>query len=164
MAIIYTYPTVQPTVDDLILGTDVGSSNATKSFTIQSLVSIINAAAGSGTVTSVGISNSDNFLTVTNSPIIDTGTIDLKLSASGTPSASTFLRGDNTWAAPVEDVRVIVQDQGNTLTNGLTLLNFTGNGVVATDNGSGSIRVDIEGSTTNVQNIFQGTGLSLIHI
>ena len=161
MAIIYTYPTVQPTVDDLILGTDVGSSNATKSFTIQSLVSIINAAAGSGTVTSVGISNSDNFLTVTNSPIIDTGTIDLKLSASGTPSASTFLRGDNTWAAPVEDVRVIVQDQGNTLTNGLTLLNFTGNGVVATDNGSGSIRVDIEGSTTNVQNIFQGTGIGV---
>ena len=51
MSIIYSYPTTQPTVDDLLIGTDVGDDNATKSFTVQSLVSLINAAAGSGTVT-----------------------------------------------------------------------------------------------------------------
>ena len=38
MAIIYSYPTVDPVREDLVLGTDVSSSNkATKNFTIQSI-------------------------------------------------------------------------------------------------------------------------------
>ena len=125
MAIIYTYPIVQPTVDDLIIGTDVGSSNATKSFSVQSLVSIINAAAGSGTVTSVGISNSDSFLTVTDSPVIDAGVIDIKLSALGTPSSSTFLRGDNTWAESCESSNVAVVYDQDIITPALTSMEFS---------------------------------------
>ena len=64
MSIIYSYPTIQPTVDDLLIGTDVGDDNATKSFTVQSLVSLINAESGSGTLTCVTIST-DAFLTAT---------------------------------------------------------------------------------------------------
>ena len=64
MSIIYSYPTIQPTVDDLLIGTDTSDDNATKSFTVQSLVSLFNAAAGSGTVTSVQIAT-DAFLTAT---------------------------------------------------------------------------------------------------
>ena len=42
MAIIYSYPTVTPTLDDLLLGTDVNATNnPTKNFTIQSLVTLI---------------------------------------------------------------------------------------------------------------------------
>ena len=37
MSIIYSYPTTSPTLDDLLIGTDVGEDNATKSFTVQSL-------------------------------------------------------------------------------------------------------------------------------
>ena len=67
MSIIYSYPTSQPTVDDLLIGTDVNDENATKSFTVQSLVSLINAANGSGTVTSVQIAT-DAFLSATGGP------------------------------------------------------------------------------------------------
>jgi hypothetical protein len=42
MAIIYSYPTVTPTVDDLLLGTDVtATGNPTKNFSIESLITLI---------------------------------------------------------------------------------------------------------------------------
>jgi len=99
MSIIYSYPTIQPTVDDLLIGTDTSDDNATKSFTVQSLVSLINAAAGSGTVTSVQIAT-DAFLSATGGPITDAGTITMGLTATGTPDSTTFLRGDNQWVVP----------------------------------------------------------------
>ena len=47
MAIIYSYPTVNPERTDLILGTDVSSSNkATKNFTIQSVIDLVTVATG----------------------------------------------------------------------------------------------------------------------
>jgi len=161
MAIIYTYPVVQPTVDDLIIGTDVGSSNATKSFSVQSLVSIINAAAGSGTVTSVGISNSDSFLTVTDSPVIDAGVIDIKLSALGTPSLSTFLRGDNTWAEPGASYNVAVVYDQDIITPALTSIEFSQNFQVSSM-GVGSVFVDLNPtSLSSVSDIAQGQGISV---
>ena len=56
MAKISTYTTTTPVATDLLLGTDVGSSDATKNFTTQSLFSIVtsltayndDAAAGVG--------------------------------------------------------------------------------------------------------------------
>jgi hypothetical protein len=94
MSIIYSYPTTQPTVDDLLIGTDVGDDNATKSFTVQSLVSLINAQSGSGTLTSVTIST-DAFITAVGNPTGPAVAYTIGLSATGTPSATTFLRGDN---------------------------------------------------------------------
>ena len=82
MSIIYSYPTSQPTVDDLLIGTDVNDDNATKSFTVQSLVSLINAAAGSGTVTSVQIAT-DYSLSATGGPIVDSGVITMGLATTG---------------------------------------------------------------------------------
>jgi len=52
-----------------------------------------------GTVTSVGTSNG-TFVNVSGGTITTTGTITGDLSATGTASSSTFLRGDNTWAVP----------------------------------------------------------------
>ena len=50
-------------------------------------------------VTSVATSNG-TFVNVTGGTITTTGTITGDLSATGTPSNTTFLRGDNTWATP----------------------------------------------------------------
>jgi len=48
-------------------------------------------------VTSVATSNG-TFVNVTGGTITSTGTITGDLSATGTPSSTTYLRGDNTWA------------------------------------------------------------------
>ena len=56
MAIIYSYPTVAPTVDDLVLGTDVNQTDKpTKNFTVQSLVDLV-----AGGVTGLGATIESN--------------------------------------------------------------------------------------------------------
>ena len=46
MAIIFSYPIVNPTADDLLLGTDVNASGKpTKNFTIQSVIDLIQGDA-----------------------------------------------------------------------------------------------------------------------
>ena len=56
MAIIYSYPTVAPTVDDLVLGTDVNQTEKpTKNFTVQSLVDLV-----AGGVTGLGATIESN--------------------------------------------------------------------------------------------------------
>lgn len=50
-------------------------------------------------VTSVATSNG-TFVDVSGGTITSTGTITADLSATGTPGATTFLRGDNVWATP----------------------------------------------------------------
>jgi len=54
---------------------------------------------GSGTVTSVAAANG-TFVNLSGGPITASGTLTPDLSATGTASSSTFLRGDNTWAVP----------------------------------------------------------------
>lgn len=51
-----------------------------------------------GTVTSVTSSDTTFIAASGTSPITSTGDLNFELSASGTPSSSTYLRGDNTWA------------------------------------------------------------------
>jgi hypothetical protein len=160
MSIIYSYPTTQPTVDDLLIGTDVGDDNATKSFTVQSLVSLINAAAGSGTVTSVQIAT-DAFLTATGGPITDAGTITMGLTATGTPDSTTFLRGDNQWVVPTVASGIGIFSSGAVVTTDLASANFTGAGVQVTSDVSGNISVSIPGATNAVESIIQGNGIAV---
>ena len=160
MSIIYSYPTTQPTVDDLLIGTDVGDDNATKSFTVQSLVSLINAAAGSGTVTSVQIAT-DAFLTATGGPITDAGTVTMGLTATGTPSATTFLRGDNQWVVPTVSAGIGVFNNSNTVTTDVSSFNFTGAGVTLSSDAQGNVILNIPGATNAVESIIAGNGISL---
>ncbi len=159
MSIIYSYPTVQPTVDDLLIGTDVGEDNATKSFTVQSLVSLINAATGSGTVTSVQIAT-DAFLSATGGPITDAGVITMGLAATGTPSANTFLRGDNQWVAPIVSAGITVSNQSIPLTTDVGSFNFIGQGVTVTNVGD-DITVSVPLPTSDVTSILAGTGINI---
>ena len=162
MSIIYSYPTSQPTVDDLIIGTSVGDDNATKSFTVQSLVSLINAAAGSGTVTGITIAT-DAFLraTETSQPGAAAITYTLQLTAAGTPSATTFLRGDNKWIVPTVSSGIGVYNGNSLVTNDLSSANFRGAGVTTSSDASGNVIIDIEGAINAVESIVAGTGIGL---
>ena len=162
MSIIYSYPTSQPTVDDLLIGTDVADDNATKSFTVQSLVSLINAQAGSGTLTSTTIST-DAFLTAVGNPTGPAVAYTIGLSALGTPSSTTFLRGDNQWVTPTvtSGISVLGQSASPPITTDLSQLNFTGAGVVTSSSGSGGVQVNILGAVNAVESIVAGTGIGL---
>jgi hypothetical protein len=100
MAIIYSYERENnPQLGDLLLGTDVSASGKpTKLFSIQDIVNLVEPnVPGGGTVTSIDAAGG-NFITMSGGPITTTGTISATLSATGVPSATTYLRGDNTWA------------------------------------------------------------------
>ena len=107
MAIIYSYPTVIPEAQDLVLGTDVGSAGKpTKNFTVQSLVDLIAGGVnGLGAVITANSSAKDanggeqsatgfnnitgignlNFLGLNSTNIVNTSTITtLNLTATGT--------------------------------------------------------------------------------
>ena len=162
MAIIYSYPATAPTLDDLLIGTDVGADNATKSFTVQSLVALINAEAGSGTVTDVTIST-DAFLnaTKTSQPGAAAITYTLQLAATGTPSATTFLRGDNQWVVPTVTSGISVFNSGVVVTSDLSSANFTGAGVTTSSDASGNVVIAIPGASNAVESLVQGTGIGL---
>ena len=90
MAIIYTYPTVTPTADDLILGTDVNQADKpTKNFTIQSIVDIVSGgAAGLGAVLAISNDAADP-TTGTNQSAINFSNVQ----GTGTFTAGTFTDG-----------------------------------------------------------------------
>ena len=162
MSIIYSYPTSQPTVDDLLIGTDVGDDNATKSFTVQSLVSLINAEAGSGTVTDVTIST-DAFISnqKTSQPGAPAITYTLGLSATGTPDNTTFLRGDNQWVIPTVSAGINVSSQNVEVTDDVGSFNFLGAGVSTSSDPNGNVQVTIAGAVNAVESVTAGAGISI---
>ena len=111
MAIIYSYPSATPTTSDVVIGTllsDDSGENPTKSFSIADIIGLVPAAGTGGTVTSIGLTNTDGFLTIGNSPITTAGNIGIDLYTSGgTPSATTFYRGDGQWATPPNTTPII---------------------------------------------------------
>ena len=108
MAVIYSYPKATPTASDLLIGTltsDASGENPTKTFSISDIIGLVPAAGTGGTVTSIGLTNTDNFLTISNSPITTSGNISIDLTNNGgTPSTTTFYRGDGQWAVPPNTV------------------------------------------------------------
>ena len=89
MAIIYSYPIVTPTSNDLLLGTDVDAQGKpTKNFTVQSIVDIVQGgAAGLGAV--LTINNSAQDTAGANQSAIDF----LNIQGTGTSTFSTFSDG-----------------------------------------------------------------------
>jgi hypothetical protein len=104
-------------------------------------IKVESSGGGSGTVTSVATSNG-TFVDVTGGTITATGTITGDLSATGTPSSSNFLRGDNTWAVPAgggggapTDASYVVIGADSTLTDERVLT--AGSNITITDGGAG---------------------------
>ena len=163
MAIIYSYPVeATPTTSDILLGTSISTdTNPTKSFTIGSLVGLVNANSGSGTVTDVATSNS-TFVNLTGGPITASGTLMASLSASGSPSSSNFLRGDNTWAPATStgSPNIAVLDEGSEITSAAEGLNFTGGGVTVSTV-SNDVTINIPAPVGAVTSIIASTGISV---
>ena len=74
-------------------------SDATDNTIKKALISAMPGFGADGTVTSVATSNG-TFVDVSGGTITTTGTITADLSATGSASSTTFLRGDNVWATP----------------------------------------------------------------
>lgn len=126
-----------------------------------------------GTVTSVGTSNG-TFIDVSGGTITSAGTITADLSAGGTPSSSTFLRGDNTWATVPSDTNTTYDlssiQAGSDVNVNLVAANpastdtvklVAGSNVTLTDNGSSEITIAATGSVTSVDATTAGDALDV---
>lgn len=126
MAKISTYQ-LDASIDpaDKVIGTDgaEGAENATKNYSIGALGSYINALGVESVSTSDG-----TFIDLTpNAPTIGNVIVTADLSATGTPSATTFLRGDNTWAVPADgDTTYSLTSDQNALNVDINLIPSSG--------------------------------------
>ena len=162
MSIIYSYPSSTPTAQDLLIGTDVSNENTTVSYTMGQVAALVGQIASAGTVTSVQLAT-DAFLTATGGPITGPapGTITIGLAQNGgTPSATTFYRGDGQWAIPTTNSGVSILNDGAEITNSVTSINFSGDGVFASSQG-GVVSVQIQGPQNVVEKITTGVGVSV---
>ncbi len=85
-----------------------------------------------------------------------------KLAATGTASSSTFLRGDNTWASPAGGSSIEVEDEGVSLTTGVTKFNFVGSGVTVTEPSTDEVTVTVAGGSAPVDSVNGATGVVVL--
>ena len=166
MSIIYSYPTSQPTLQDLLIGTDVADENATKSFSVQSLVSLINASQGNGIITDVTISTSDVFLTASKTSGIGDPAITYNIGLTSLPTAgletTQFLRGDNQWVTPTVSAGISVfGNSAQLVTNDVSQFSFIGGGVSTTAGANNSVTVEILEQSSDVSSVVGRSGVSV---
>ncbi len=141
-------------VTSLVAGSNIAISAATGAVTISSTDQF------TGTVTSVATSNG-TFVDVTGGPITTTGTITSDLSATGTASATTFLRGDNTWSTPsgTYSFWTLSGDSGSNqnVSDGDTVDIEGGTGISTATSATDTLTVTNTGVTSNVA----GSGISV---
>lgn len=129
---------------------------------------------GQGYVESVG-SNNSTFINLVDSGTATDPNLTASLSAAGISSSSTFLRGDNTWATPINtnttydlDSIQVGSDVAITLvgsdvtTDTVTLV--AGTNITLTDNGSANITIDASNpdQTVTLTGEVTGTGTTSI--
>lgn len=83
-------------------------------------------------------------------PLVSSGDAGLAPASGG--GTTNFLRADGTWTAPTASGTITTQDEGVTLSTGVTTLNFVGAGVSASGAGA---------TTTVTINGGSGSGASL---
>ena len=159
MAIIKSYSSGTLKLTDYLIASDLSTENVTRNFKVSEVVNTILAALGIGTVTSISTANSD-FITLAGGPITTTGTLTASLSASGTPSTLTYLRGDGTWSQPgPTPTDIYTQGNGIPLTTDTESWNFTGTGVTASATNN-NVTVDIPGLLATVDSVIDGVGIT----
>jgi hypothetical protein len=130
------------TKSTLTAGTGITITNGSGSITID--------ADNNGTVTSVDTANS-TFISGSGGPITGSGSLTYSLSATGTPSATTFLRGDNTWATPASGLTTWDITDGvttQTIANGDTLTITSGTGITAAVSATDTLTITNTGVTS----------------
>ena len=141
-------------VTSLVAGSNIAISGGTGAVTISSTDQF------TGTVTSVATS-SGTFVSVTGGTITTTGTISSDLSATGTAGATTFLRGDNTWATPSGAYTswTLAGDSGSpqAVTDGNTATFTAGSGISTSAGATDTLTITNTGVTSNVA----GSGISV---
>ena len=90
-------------------------------------------------------------------------TYTIGLAATGTPSATTFLRGDNQWVVPTVTSGIQVSNNSSIVTTGdpLASMNFTGEGVDATSDSLGNVQISIPGAQNAIEEIVAGAGIGV---
>ena len=140
--------------------TIAGGTNVTTS--VSGTTVTIDATGGAGTVTEINSLNG-TFIDVATDPefgITVTGTVSADLSATGTADATTFLRGDNTWASPsggsgtVTSITAGVGLDGGTITTSGTI-DISDTLVIAGSYTNTDLTVNSRGQITYASN---GTG------
>lgn len=135
---------------DLLLIADVNDSNALKQVTAQSVADLGGGGVTDGDKGDITVSGSGATWTVDN----DTIGLD-ELSATGTPSASNFLRGDNTWATPAGSGDV--SKVGTPVNNQIGV--WTGDGTIEGDGNltwSGTV-LGVTGDVTVTDEVYDAT-------
>jgi hypothetical protein len=125
-------------------------SDDTDSTIKKALISSFPGFGYDGTVTSVATANS-TFISGSGGPITSTGSLTYSLSATGTPSATTYLRGDNSWAT-IYTNWIATADSGtsNTILTGDTVDIAGGTGLssaIATVGTVSTITLDLDDTT-----------------
>jgi len=157
---ITSYKSTTPYLTDFLIGTDRENDNVTRNFKVSEVVNTILAALNIGTVYSIATSSS-TFVSVTGGTITTTGTITADLSATGTKSSNTFLRGDNTWAEPgPTPTDIQLSYNGVPLTTDVESMDFTGLGVTAGGSNNNIVLI-IPGDGSAVDSVIAGAGISL---
>lgn len=129
--------------------TFAGGTNVTTSYnTTTNTLTINSTDQYTGTVTSVD-AGSTTFISGSGGPVTTSGTLSYSLSATGTPSSSTYLRGDNTWAALPADPTITLS--GEVTGSGTTSITTTvANNVLDIDNfTAATIVTEAEGIENN---------------
>ena len=159
MAQIPSYSTGSLKLSDYLIGTDISAENVTRSMPVSDIVASILAIKSIGTVTSISTSNS-TFINLAGGPITTTGSLTASLSASGTPSSATYLRGDGTWAEPgPTPTDIITYSTSVPLTTDTAQWKFTGTGVTASSIND-NVKVDIPGLLASVDSVVNGVAIT----
>jgi hypothetical protein len=155
------YPTIAPADGDLLIGTDINDSNATKTFTIGSVVALTPADTLSEVLTAGNTATNNIVLTgnITCTTIIPT---DIQDGTAATGTAGQYLRKSAANALAWETVGANTLSEvlaaGNTATNNIVLTgDLTGTGNI-TRTGT----VTITGGISSTLSISSGTDVEAV--